>query len=71
MPTPRKPTATTAEAIDQFCACFDALFPNGRSGKPSASISLDSCCRENTTKHWSSWRLSCLGPTPTVASLHA
>jgi SRSO17 transposase len=27
MPTPRKPTAPTAEAIDQFCACFDALFP--------------------------------------------
>jgi SRSO17 transposase len=26
MPTPRKPTAPTAEAIDQFCACFDALF---------------------------------------------
>ena len=27
MPTPRKPTAPTAEAIDHFCACFDALFP--------------------------------------------
>src|SRR5215813_11965126 len=27
MPTPRKPTAPTAEAIDQFCACFDTLFP--------------------------------------------
>src|SRR5215471_4377745 len=27
MPTPRKPTAPTAEAIDQFCASFDALFP--------------------------------------------
>lgn len=27
MPTPRKPTVPTAEAIDQFCASFDALFP--------------------------------------------
>ena len=27
MPTPRKPTAPTAEAIDQFCAAFDPLFP--------------------------------------------
>jgi hypothetical protein len=26
MPTPRKPTAATAEAIDQFCAAFDDLF---------------------------------------------
>lgn len=26
MPTPRKPTAPTAEAIDQFCASFDPLF---------------------------------------------
>jgi SRSO17 transposase len=27
MPTPRKPTAPTTEAIDQFCAHFDDLFP--------------------------------------------
>jgi SRSO17 transposase len=27
MPTPRKPTAPTAEAIDQFCAPCDPLFP--------------------------------------------
>lgn len=27
MPTPRKPTVPTAEAIDQFCASFDPLFP--------------------------------------------
>src|SRR5258708_6828864 len=27
MPTPRKPTAPTTEAIDQFCAAFDDLFP--------------------------------------------
>lgn len=27
MPTPRKPTAPTAEAIDQFCAPLNALFP--------------------------------------------
>lgn len=27
MPTPRKPTAPTAEAIDQFCSAFDPLFP--------------------------------------------
>jgi hypothetical protein len=26
MPTARKPTAATAEAIDQFCAAFDDLF---------------------------------------------
>src|SRR5215831_10098558 len=26
MPTPRKPTVPTAEAIDQFCASFDRLF---------------------------------------------
>ena len=26
MPTPRKPTVPTAEAIDQFCASFDMLF---------------------------------------------
>ncbi len=26
MPTPRKPTAPTTEAIDQFCASFDDLF---------------------------------------------
>lgn len=26
MPTPRKPTAPTAEAVDTFCARFDALF---------------------------------------------
>jgi SRSO17 transposase len=26
MPTPRKPTPPTTEAIDQFCAAFDALF---------------------------------------------
>ena len=26
MPTPRKPTAPTAEAVDAFCARFDALF---------------------------------------------
>jgi SRSO17 transposase len=26
MPTPRKPTAATTEAIDQFCAAFDDLF---------------------------------------------
>ncbi|MGZ3583243.1 MAG: IS701 family transposase [Ktedonobacterales bacterium] len=26
MPTPRKPTAPTTEAIDQFCAAFDDLF---------------------------------------------
>jgi SRSO17 transposase len=26
MPTPRKPTIPTAEAIDQFCASFDPLF---------------------------------------------
>jgi SRSO17 transposase len=26
MPTPRKPTVPTAEAIDQFCASFDDLF---------------------------------------------
>src|SRR5258708_5487211 len=27
MPTPRKPTSPTTEAIDQFCAHFDDLFP--------------------------------------------
>src|SRR5258707_14757584 len=27
MPTPRKPTTSTTEAIDQFCAHFDDLFP--------------------------------------------
>jgi SRSO17 transposase len=27
MPTPRKPTTPTAEAIDHFCAAFDPLFP--------------------------------------------
>ena len=27
MPTPRKPTVPTTEAIDQFCASFDRLFP--------------------------------------------
>lgn len=26
MPTPRKPTTPTAEAIEQFCASFDVLF---------------------------------------------
>jgi SRSO17 transposase len=26
MPTPRKPTPPTTEAIDQFCAPFDDLF---------------------------------------------
>src|SRR5262245_38475939 len=26
MPTPRKPTVPTTEAIDQFCALFDDLF---------------------------------------------
>src|SRR5262245_23017718 len=26
MPTPRKPTVPTAEAIDQFCGSFDRLF---------------------------------------------
>src|SRR5215469_15127725 len=26
MPTPRKSTVPTAEAIDQFCASFDSLF---------------------------------------------
>jgi SRSO17 transposase len=26
MPTPRKPTPPTTEAIDQFCAQFDDLF---------------------------------------------
>jgi hypothetical protein len=25
MPTPRKPTVPTAEAMDQFCASFDTL----------------------------------------------
>src|SRR5258708_4177470 len=27
MPTPRKPTSSTTEAIDQFCAHFDDLLP--------------------------------------------
>ena len=72
MPTPRKPTAPTAEAIDQFCACFDALFPRREERQAFRHYLIGLLLpREHNVYAGRVGGPGSWGRAPTAASLHA